>query len=67
MSSSGGGDSLSEQHLSVDMCAQDVSSKIGVVERERASICWGCIIILDQLNLWLQRVLVVCLCYCLID
>ena len=35
MSSSGGGDSLSEQHLSVDMCAQDVSSKIGVVvERE---------------------------------
>ena len=24
MSSSGGGDSLSEQHLSVDMCAQDV-------------------------------------------
>jgi len=44
--------------------------KIGVVERARASlskrqwICWGCIIILNQLNSWLQRVLVVCLWYC---
>ena len=69
VSSSGDGDGLSEQHLSEcvhKMCRR----KIGVVERARASlskrqwICWGCIIILNQLNSWLQRVLVVCLCYC---